>query len=902
MSAGCPPNPKPVVLSNDPAIQTVDLSRPDDLVRGTAPVAFAIPQNGFGSFCLQISPSPITPMPRLRLPIWSSGGLPAVSVFQVMSAPDGTTPRVLIPLSVNGGTVDLTTAHRPDSPSQPFGTAPGRPILIWFDIQSAASAPAGLIRGDISLVTDSGQTIGSTSVSVTIDNFEMSTAPAVQIASGASWDSLRADFPETLDGLASRLIDRTDPHTAPAVALLDKLVATAHDNRVDLFIPDIAPIVKWPVDATPTCDWSLFDSLVGPWFSGTAFADKKPVGFWPLPVAPSLGQFDAQSQTQYWTAAAAHFGAKSWLPLTAAMVPVDPGDNNSDSIIANQSRAALAVPLPFRVMIPSTIDRFAIQTAVPGEPTGLASSARIFTRSPGEIFPSPLIDVTPNPAAGRWLAGHPRLGDEQEIRTEGWLAYQRGAALIHWADAMAASDASHPAPAAWFVPGKPFGIEGPLQTIQLKWARQAEQDYEYLVRSNQRGRGAAATQLCRLLTRTIRLQPTQGIDPEFSLIVGLTDRSACERCRRLLVASDRQAAAGPLPDLSRWIDAHQSAVIIPTGVNWKWRRDSTEGFTAPDATGHWVSADVTADVYNPGETSTAENQFAWATADHGWGVHPQPVGFPPIPVGELRRVAVTGWYDLTQIDPKSDSQIALNYTDGDTRETMPVLMNLPVANCDRRTRAVHLDGSLEDWADEDALNLDKPLVKMLSRDSVAGHKIEPAELPSSIYSGWSDENLYVAFRVGGVGNFPGSVFHNDVKYENGIATGENLCEILVQPIYIDDTTGPATHIVCRPGGVWVERKTGDGAAAGQWIPYDAGGIRIASTFDGKARLWRSELEIPWRAIIPPDRGRPSLLRFNFIQHREETNESASWAGPLYESRQSGLTGLLLVRDESRLGR
>jgi hypothetical protein len=890
------------VLSNDPPIQTVDISRPDDLVRGSAPVALAIPQNGFGSFCLQINPSPITPMPKLRLPVWSSGGLPAVNVFQVMAATGGSTPRVLVPLAAINGVVDLATAHRPDAPAQAFGTAPGRPILIWIDIRSAASAPAGLIRGDLSLVTDSGQTVGSISVSVTIDNFEMPSGPTLQIAAGASWDSLRADFPETLEGLASRLIDRTDPHTAPAVALLDKLVATAHDNRVDLYIPDIAPIVKWPVDAQPTCDWSLFDSLVGPWFTGTAFADKKPAGFWPLPAAPSLGQFDARSQTQYWTAAAAHFGANAWLPLTAAMVPVDPADKNSDSIIANQARAALAVPLPLRVMIPATIDRFAIQTAVPGEPAGLATSARIMARSPGEIFPSPLVDVAPNPAAGRWLAGHPRLGDEQDIRTEGWLAYQRGATLIHWTDALVGPDASHPSPAAWFVPGKPFGIDGPLQTIQLKWTRQAGQDYEYLVRSNQRGRGTQAVQLCRLLTRTIRLQPTQGIDPEFSLIVGLTDRSACERCRRLLVASDRLAAAGPLPDLSRWIDSHQTAVIIPTGVNWTWRRDSAEGFTAPDATGHWVSAEVTADVYNPGEASATENQFAWGTAEHGWGVRPQPVGFPAVPGGELRRVAVTGWYDLSQIDPAGDGRITLNYTDGDTRQTMAVPMNLPVATCDRRTRAVHLDGSLQDWADEDALNLDKPLVKMLTRDSVAGHKIETAELPASIYSGWSDENLYVAFRVGGVGGNTGPVFHNDVKYENGIATGEDLCEILVQPVYIDDTTGPATHIVCRPAGVWVERKTGDGPATGQWIPYDAGGIRIASTVDRNTRLWRSELAIPWRAIVPPDRGRPSLLRFNFVQHRDDTDESAGWAGPLYESRQSGLTGLLLVRDESRLGR
>ena len=39
-----------------------------------------------------------------------------------------------------------------------------------------------------------------------------------------------------------------------------------------------------------------------------------------------------------------------------------------------------------------------------------------------------------------------------------------------------------------------------------------------------------------------------------------------------------------------------------------------------------------------------------------------------------------------------------------------------------------------------------------------------------------------------------------------------------------------------------------------------------------------------------------MLRFNFVQHRGDTGESASWAGPIDFGRDESLTGLLFIRD------
>ena len=44
----------------------------------------------------------------------------------------------------------------------------------------------------------------------------------------------------------------------------------------------------------------------------------------------------------------------------------------------------------------------------------------------------------------------------------------------------AADQPADPNEVPWFYPGSWFGVSGPVPTLQLKWLRQAEQDYEYL--------------------------------------------------------------------------------------------------------------------------------------------------------------------------------------------------------------------------------------------------------------------------------------------------------------------------------------------------------------------------------------------------------------------------------------
>jgi hypothetical protein len=177
-----------------------------------------------------------------------------------------------------------------------------------------------------------------------------------------------------------------------------------------------------------------------------------------------------------------------------------------------------------------------------------------------------------------------------------------------------------------------------------------------------------------------------------------------------------------------------------------------------------------------------------------------------------------------------------------------------------------------------------------------------------VYSCWADEHLYLGFKLGGASGAAVTQTRNFVEYQFGRAWGEDLAQVLIQPVYADNTLGPVLHVVCKPTGSWVERKTNDPRQSlDPWLPFEGTGVRYMATMDPAAGEWRGEVAIPWSAIVDepglssPGKGRPKMLRFNFAQHRHATGESASWAGPVDFGRDDAFTGLVYLREPQEPG-
>ena len=113
--------------------------------------------------------------------------------------------------------------------------------------------------------------------------------------------------------------------------------------------------------------------------------------------------------------------------------------------------------------------------------------------------------------------------------------------------------------------------------------------------------------------------------------------------------------------------------------------------------------------------------------------------------------------------------------------------------------------------------------------------MQRASTNSTVYTSWGRAYFYLAFALEGIVPKPEQA-KNVVDYQQRRAWGEDLCEILIQPIYRDNKVGPVLHIVCKPnGGVWLERKSDPRPGDGGWNALDSSAVRyFAKTPEGAA--------------------------------------------------------------------
>jgi hypothetical protein len=216
-----------------------------------------------------------------------------------------------------------------------------------------------------------------------------------------------------------------------------------------------------------------------------------------------------------------------------------------------------------------------------------------------------------------------------------------------------------------------------------------------------------------------------------------------------------------------------------------------------------------------------------------------------------------------------------------------------------------LDGSLEDWSAADAIQ-DGPLVRMFNRPAVQKQELQFASTTSQVYTGWNPNDFFVAFKVGGTQFVSSGVETNFINYQFGRAWGEDLCEMVMQPVYNDGSVGPVVHLVLKPRGqLFAERKVNPRENVMPWQSVVGEAIRYAASNDVKDGnpAWRGEVAIPWGALNDQKHQgiRPTLLRYNFIQHKNHTGESSSWAGPIDSGRDEDLMGLIYLRDPTNPG-
>ena len=833
--------------------------------------------------------------------------------------------------------VDLRQAsyvrHSGQSPAEAPDALP-RALLEWRDVAAEDATATGSLdnpAGDTWLWLDvyvgPRQAAGDYSGTITVGGVEREVAFRVldfnlpderrlTVAGRADWDDLKRLFPDAFETVQPRLIDREDRRYDVATGVLDALVSEAHDHRLALHVDALRPTVKWPSAEPPRVDWREFDALAGPWLDGIAFADRVPHGYWPLPEARMLDRYPPGAQLDYWQAAANHFDQNGWLDRSPLFVggsgePVGLDLNVRTRRRYNAVAATMLANHPsVRVQVPLELDQ--LELGDDADEIAEADAGRLVPASAGLVSDVPIetwpdgLDEPPTwlPTAGNALIPYTGAGGTlADVRSWAWLAFVRRSGLVDFGSALpqadSAAEAGDPNRLVWFYPGRWFGREGVVPSVQLKWLREAQQDHELLQLARERGETANARILAKLLPKPLQIRPLQEPEPSLVLMTGTADAAAWEEARRLVIDMILLKEPGELADPServylerrqfRWMIDRERPVLMAGATEW-----------LPGEVPGDLSLKLDVSIYNPTDTTPDENALTWTAVPRGWTVPPQSRPVPALAVYQVRDFVMTAGVDATATEPADEGGgVEITFVQGETGRSTPLRTAIPAADLGPLPGGLALDGDLSDWDARDRVQAG-PMVAMLDRPTTQGHTLRRAEVPAGLWAGFTDENLYLAFELAGLtegATTAGNVVLRDE--DTGRAWGEDLAEVVVRPLYADGTLGPTVLIAFKPNGAAAGRSRLKDADA--YTPFE-GAIRYVAEVDGGT--WRGEAAVDWSALLLPDRldnlgqpERPAALLFNFGQHRPATGTTATWAGPVDHLESARFTGVLTLGEE-----
>jgi hypothetical protein len=467
-------------------------------------------------------------------------------------------------------------------------------------------AKPGLYTATVDVMGGAGdKPIASVPLRLNVYDFVLPDERHLMMVGAVEWDDLARLYTDRFEAVTPRLMNRGDQRYGAAIRTLDQLVALAQVNRAQVFIPRLQPTVKWPSGAPPVVSWDDYDSIVNPWLRGEVFPDKQPVGLWPLPAIDNLANYDQRSQRQYWSEAAKHFDQLDWLTRSAVILrSAEGGRARSDEAIKLSDDAAGILDLNPRLRVEVPLEDDQVQFADASSPNLIkpASANRLITANPGLVFNSALrtwpADLsrpsrflrTDLPGLSYYVGAG---GDERDVRLWAWFAsipipqpplgVQYGPVqYVRWPRTLPrASKPTEPADPnemVWFYPGSWFGVDQPVPTVQLKWLRRAQQDFEYLYLARQRGETINALIIARLMSKPVEVQPGQSPDPTFGLMSGTADPQAWVGAINLLAQRillrepgqpvDEQRDHQLNIDLFRWAEPQERPVAMGRIVSW----------------------------------------------------------------------------------------------------------------------------------------------------------------------------------------------------------------------------------------------------------------------------------------------------------------------------------------------
>jgi hypothetical protein len=407
------------------------------------------------------------------------------------------------------------------------------PVPLWVDIRVPHGTAPGIYECDITVTEATGRrTVVPLSLEVWPFALPSDSRPAVlaPLSVGPLVEGL------TKGGNDRRMIrlSQYDPNRDEGVAQVHAAARLLHDHGLTVYIDDYRPVMKVEPTGRVRVLWEDYDHLAGPLVDGSAYEDRAPPPYWPIPVWPDFpdperfggldadifgrvyGNYVAQCATHmHKLSSSGRTPARSQAVLIAGdLVRPTPGAYERFVRLAGLARIAapdLRLVAAFcpqdmsdfgwygfvRMPRPDLVDVWAPAGRYfdPGQARSLARQGRQTWLRPDEPGYTGSLMVEAPPLDARSLA---------------WQAWQGGAAAVwlspvnRWPPAGEAArlEGVPETHADWLIyPGEMAGMEEAIPSVRLKRLRRGLQDVRYLELLGRHGRPGVARLICETLFR-----------------------------------------------------------------------------------------------------------------------------------------------------------------------------------------------------------------------------------------------------------------------------------------------------------------------------------------------------------------------------------------------------------------
>ncbi len=802
------------------------------------------------------------------------------------------------------------------TPAPVLAVKPGQRLALWVDVAVPRSALPGTYAATFNLASADGRK-WSAKLSMEVLAFVLPDERPIPAVGGFGHRELmRALLTRDAKPFDPVYLDRDNPMVRRGLVLIRDLMRMAHEHRVDLFDTDIQPLLKRTGVGEVNLDWKDYDAIVQPYLDGSAFDDHIGVPAWPMPLSqdwPNPDHFGgagsagyASAMSQLLTEGRKHLGGPG---NSVKSIFIWPARNLQppDGYATHMALAALARKAAPDVPILSQLPPQAPPGSDWAVPKGFGETVDIFAPR-GEMFDPNLsaaaeaIKKAPgdhHPLAGVWLASAkppylPSLGliaKPADARAMPWFAMKYGCTglllpdVLHWSDDPFAPVAEYET--RLFYPGSVAGLEAPLPSVRLKRLRRGLQDIAYLWILNRRQRQAVAQSVMNAMVRYGGLAATGDNYFDCRLYGWVSDGATWELARRVL-AEEVQAAVTP--------EKASRLAGLAHGLAWSRLNEQTESLqveqvrsiigAAPDSTAippGKIRMTILMDLFNCHNVE-AKIQAAPANLPDGWKLlsdQSPAITLVPYALGVIR-LAAEGPAKSLPIAANARAPVTVTLT-SNVEKPRQVEAQVPLLLAGQVRRPLTIDGDLRDWPVR-AGNTAKDF-RLVGRRGLVGTGLAGRQTMAFVLR--DEKNLYLAFRCEEPN--PSGMVHratNTVRYEQLIACGEDLVEVLLDPGGKASSASDLYHLVIKPNGVLIcERGVPCKPAIGAVAPWPAAASVAIGSQDS---AWTVEVAIPL-ASLGPD-AQSAFWRVNFMRHSPQGDESSSWSGVqryFYDPRNLG---------------